>query len=441
MTNLHNWYQSLKKTLVFLVCIFGLSFSSIAFAGNVSLFAVDAEVRDVLNSLAAQENVSIVADQSVSGKISIKLIDVPFDNALDLIAKARGLTYHVNDNVIIVGGGDGMGRNFGQVHIFQLKYANPIEILPSIALVIGDKDVKTPKIPKVSKAPDLSSNNLDDNNSDTETINNQRLQIDSATNSVVFFGTDTEAYRIRDLLAQLDVPYSQVLLECEIVAMDDNASKDLGMEWSWSQLPIMPERDGTTVTRPSMPSGTMGGVIGFGRSPEGFPYEFYYQAKLNAMVTEGKATVLSKPKIMTLNGKEAMLNIGGEVPIINTVVNNGISQTTTDYKPVGVILRYTPRINADGFITVRIYTEVSSAAYVPEVKTYQFNKRSAGSELRLKDGETIAIGGLIGKDEIRSMSKVPLLGDIPILGALFRNYKNSDKKTEVVIFLTARIVK
>ena len=126
------------------------------------------------------------------------------------------------------------------------------------------------------------------------------------------------------------------------------------------------------------------------------------------------------------------------VPTLSTT--NTTTTTTLSYRQAGIILRYTPRVNADGFITAKVHTEVSSPVYVDELKAYKFQKRSADTMVRLKDGETMVIGGLIGSTESRSLSKVPFLGDLPILGAFFRSVRNSKSESEIMIFLTAHIL-
>jgi len=159
------------------------------------------------------------------------------------------------------------------------------------------------------------------------------------------------------------------------------------------------------------------------------------------LVTDGNANVLAKPKIIALNGKEAIINIGDRVPIPTTTTSNNITTTSVTYENVGIILRYTPYINVDGQITAKVHTEVSSPTYVTEMKAYKFTTRSADTEVRLKDGETMVIGGLIGKEELNSIRRVPLLADLPIVGRLFESVSKSRDETEVIIFLTARIVK
>ncbi len=119
---------------------------------------------------------------------------------------------------------------------------------------------------------------------------------------------------------------------------------------------------------------------------------------------------------------------------------NSTTTTSITYRQAGIILRYTPRVNADGRITAQVHTEVSSPLYVDELKAYRFQKRSADTTVRLKDGETMVIGGLIGSEESRSLSKVPFLGDLPILGAFFRNVRTSKTDSEIMIFLTAHVL-
>ena len=277
----------------------------------------------------------------------------------------------------------------------------------------------------------------------------------------MFYGTASEAQKIRVVLDQIDIPYEQVSLEAQVMSINKTDSKNLGIEWEWSKAPqyyekYTPEKINidattgkTTSIKPaeiterasSFNEGTTGGIISFGRSPDGLPYEFYYAAKINALINNGKANILSKPKITTINGKEATINIGGEVPIPTLTVSDNTTTTTYEYKETGIILKYTPRVNDDGYITAKIHTEVSTPTYDADAKAYRFNKRSADTQVRLKDGETMVIGGLIGSDESKVMSKIPFLGDLPILGRFFSNVNNSKNESEVIIFVTARIVK
>ena len=159
------------------------------------------------------------------------------------------------------------------------------------------------------------------------------------------------------------------------------------------------------------------------------------------MIADGKAKMLARPNITTLQGHEAVINIGGEVPVPTQSVTESSTTTTMTYRQTGIILRCIPRVNTGGMITAEVHTEVSSPLYVNDIKAYRFQKRSADTTVRLRDGETMVIGGLIGSDESRSMSKVPFIGDVPILGSFFRNYKRNHTESEIMIFLTAHILK
>ena len=119
---------------------------------------------------------------------------------------------------------------------------------------------------------------------------------------------------------------------------------------------------------------------------------------------------------------------------------NTATTTSITYRDAGIILRCTPRVNPDGAITTKVHTEVSSPLYVDSLKAYQFQKRSADTVVRLKDGETMVIGGLIGSEESKSLSKVPFLGDLPILGAFFRSVRKSKSDSEIMMFLTAHVL-
>lgn len=121
-------------------------------------------------------------------------------------------------------------------------------------------------------------------------------------------------------------------------------------------------------------------------------------------------------------------------------MTNSTTTTSLEYHDAGIILRYTPRANDDGFITAKVHTEVSTPIYVEDMKAYKFQERTADTTVRLKDGETMVIGGLIGSEETRSLAKIPFLGDLPILGNFFKSVKRGKSDTELLIFLTAHVL-
>ena len=440
----------LKKFIIgCMLSLFLLPIVNCRAEASVTMNIVDSEVREVLTSLASIGGVNIVADDSVNGKITVQLAGVSFQEALDIITKTKGLQYQTIGNTIIVGTKNNMSAGFGQLHVFHLKFANPDDVVNAAKLALGLGGSTESSSTENSTQTTTTSNT---NNTNSTTSNNDgtttaeisgNLTVDKATNSLLFYGTASEAQKIRVVLDQIDIPYEQVSLEAQVMSINKTDSKNLGIEWEWSKAPqSYEEYTAEKITRASsFNKGTTGGIISFGRNPEGLPYEFYYAAKINALINNGKANILSKPKITTINGKEATINIGGEVPIPTLTVSDNTTTTTYEYKETGIILKYTPRVNDDGYITAKIHTEVSTPTYDADAKAYRFNKRSADTQVRLKDGETMVIGGLIGSDESKVMSKIPFLGDLPILGRFFSNVNNSKNESEVIIFVTARIVK
>lgn len=384
---------------------------------RVSINVIDAKVSEVLAALGRLGRVNIVADDLDAGKITVRFEGVKLSEALSLIAKAKGLDYQQSGDVVVICKKGALAANFGRLHYFKLRFADPMEAALAASLSIDGKR-KEEKIKNFAAEDILStakSEKVDYNIS-------ERLQVDRAVNALIFRGSDAEAERIRALLDVIDVAYPQVSLKAEVVAIDKNRTKELGIRWDWSDQQGEP------------------GVIAFGKNAEKSPFGVIYKAKVAALVAKNEAVVLASPNITTMNGREAVINIGGEVPVPTVSVTNSTTETSVEYRESGIILRYIPQINEDGFITAEVHTEVSSPVYVPEVNAYRFNKRSADTKIRLKNGETMVIGGLIGSEEIRAVSKVPFLADLPIFGRFFRHVEKNKNESEIIIFLTAHIV-
>ena len=384
----------------------------------VNMRVTDAPVRDVLTSLAAVSQVNIVVDDVVTGKITVSLEGISFLDALDIVTKTKGLAYKNTGNAIIVSTPEKLAQGFNTVHIVKLKYAKAEDIKKILLPIISEK----------------------------------KLAVDEKTNSILYTGSPAEEENLQAALTALDVPRRQVSLEAEVVAVYKTADQNLGVEWSWDALPAYPEREapGMTIGSDGKPTGVVTpgkvtrkdakGVIQFGRNPEGYPYEFYYQAKINALVAEGNAKVLAKPKLMATDGRQAVIFIGDHVPVVTEKKENGQTTATTEYVDAGIKLVYTPRIHDDGMITALVHTEVSTPTLIAEVKNFRITTRQADTVVRMKTGETLIIGGLIGSEQSDSHSGIPVLQDIPLLGNLFQSNHTAQAETEVVIFLTARLV-
>ena len=433
----------IKKYLILLVVILGIICSNILSVSANELEAVDVDIRNLLTSIALANNLNIVISDEVQGNVSVKLSNINAQDMIKIIVANNNYTYQFKDNVIYISKGD---KDIN-LYTVQINYLELDKIAQTINLMLTGN----------------LTDKIDDK--DKKTAINNKVMIDESENTISFYGTLKQYEQIKNFLQEQDKPQKQVSLEAKVTAIQKDAAKDLGVSWEWSKLPQSPEHEITydtvkhtvinedgskeeitdylpvdEVTRKWNDDENIPGVIRFGKGVDGYPYESYYAAKIDALISDGKANILARPNITTIQGKEAVINIGSEVPVPTVSTTNSTTTTSIKYREAGIILKCTPRVNEDGIITVKVHTEVSSPMYVEDMKAYRFQKRSADTIVRLKDGQTMVIGGLIGSDEAKQMSKIPFLGDIPILGNLFKHIQKSKSDTEVMIFLTAHEV-
>ncbi|MCI7539088.1 MAG: hypothetical protein MSA50_00620 [Veillonellaceae bacterium] len=431
-------------------CVFALAIAvlpSPASAAPAALHFDDAEVAEVLQAAARLGGYGIVLDSDVRGRITVDTSAEPAD-LLPRVARMYGLAAELRDGVFYISSA-AHAENVRQTYVFPVHYSAPEALLPAINLSLpeaGKRD-STPNSSSDTKKKEIrprTARQTDDEdaenakaqaeNTASRSRDDTRATVGTDGQSVVLYGTPAEANATRQLLRELDVPARQVALEAKVISLTNDASRELGITWDWSPLP---QYEGTRTYRGDS---AIPGIVQFGRGPEGHPFEWYYEAQLHALEQAGKAKVLSRPNITTLTGRETVIEIGSEVPVPEVETTSHSTTTSFTYHKAGIILRYTPYVSDDGRITAIVHTEVSSPVYVEDLKAYRFNKRSADTSVRLKDGETMVIGGLIGSEEAKSYRKIPLLGDIPVLGAFFKNVQKSKQSSEIMIFLTARIL-
>lgn len=431
-------------------CVFALAIAvlpSPASAAPVALHFDDAEVAEVLQAAARLGGYGIVLDSDVRGRITVDTSAEPAD-LLPRVARMYGLAAELRDGVFYISSA-AHAENVRQTYVFPVHYSAPEALLPAINLSLpeaGKRD-STPNSSSDTKKKEIrprTARQTDDEdaenakaqaeNTASRSRDDTRATVGTDGQSVVLYGTPAEADATRQLLRELDVPARQVALEAKVISLTNDASRELGVTWDWSPLP---QYEGT---RTYKDDSAIPGIVQFGRGPEGHPFEWYYEAQLHALEQSGKAKVLSRPNITTLTGREAVIEIGSEVPVPEVETTSRSTTTSFTYHKAGIILRYTPYVSDDGRITAIVHTEVSSPVYVEDLKAYRFKKRSADTSVRLKDGETMVIGGLIGSEEARNYRKIPFLGDIPVLGAFFKNVQKSKQSSEIMIFLTAHVL-
>ena len=407
--------------------------ASTVLASPMTIQATEGNVRALLLGAARMGGLDLVMDDAVGGTVSLSLTAEP-EEIIDYIAAAKGLVVLKEQGVYLI---TLPGRGSRSIHVYTLHHADPREIARMAKISLVEKGGTASSASdntdkgKGSKASEPRAD-------DAESV---RVMADPSTNSVVLYGTPAEARAMEEILKRLDVPAKQVSLEAKIVAISKDASRDLGVEWSWQSHRQPLERSWRQRwEQESYIKDPSSSTIRYGIGPGVLGYNVYLDAKVDALVTSGKAKLLSRPNITTLQGHEAVIEIGGEVPVPEQTTANNITTNSIKYRKAGIILRYTPRVNEFGDITASVHTEVSSPLYVDDIKAYRFQTRSADTNVRLRDGETMVIGGLIGSEEAQRLSKIPFLGDLPILGHFFRHTSKSRTESELLIFLKARIL-
>lgn len=251
---------------------------------------------------------------------------------------------------------------------------------------------------------------------------NDNLAIDRRLNAVVLMGTPAEVAAFKALIDKIDQPLSSVVLETQIVELTNSAAKDVGIDFTSGGGPI----SALTYKVGSLATGQGAGTL---------------QAAIFDQVSHGRGRIIAKPRIVALNGSPASILTGDSLPILTNIVVSGVNaiQQQVQYVNVGVNLQIQPRISSDGYVTSHLFSEVSSVTAFSQGFP-QISQRQASTSATVKDGDSFVIGGLLKESEISNMSKIPLLGDLPILGAFFRVRHDSSQSTNLYIIVTPHIV-
>ncbi len=375
---------------------------------TVNLDVKNADILDVLKLLANESGQNVVATQNVKGSVTLSLHDVPLSTALDLIVRTNGLDYRKVGNIFVVGTSDDLNKEFGSVGqeatqtvAFPIKYANPTDLGKQLAGVI----------PATA------------------------YTIDPRTDTVIVSGTPDIIQSARNFLALSDVPAPQVVFEVKVLDITHNANSDVGMQYSGSSPLDLFENCIACLAAQTVPVTTVGGNP---IAPQPFTRNaLFVQAQLNYLITHNEAQLLANPRVAALDNQPANLLVGQTYPLVYYSPQSG--QFQAQYIDIGVKLIITPTVNTDGYITTQMHVERSFITGLVQ----QFpilDNRKVDSDLRVKDGETIVLGGLLDDESTASISKVPLLGDIPILGAFFKNVQKTKTHQEVVFLITPHIM-
>lgn len=373
----------------------------------------EADVREVIDMLAAKAGLNIIYGDDVSGTITISLTKVPFEEAFKTVLNVRGLAARqAGDNILRIASPNTLlaeqKKSMLQTRVFFLNYAKASEIKP--------------QLDSVAAAEKRTANCIIDE------TNNALVVTDSA------MGMEDTAR----LIKSLDRRPRQVVIEAKFVEMQLQDDYHLGIQWYANSTRNNGVYSQAAVQIPFAQS--IYGAFTLGRVTANSQLE----ATLLAAAEKGKAKVLSDPKITTLNNKEANINITEQTPYTTEAWSATVPPVrtiTSEYVTTGIILKVTPIINSDGRILMKIKPSVSQVTETTIIGAAPgIDTREADTNVIVKDGETIVIGGLIKDMQSTTVFKVPLLGDIPLLGWLFRKKSVVRNRIELLIFVTPRIM-
>ena len=391
----------------------------------VTIHAEDAYLPGILAVLAKESGYNIVTDPSVNtqDKISIHLDEVPIEQAINLVVRAVGLGYEIVGNSFLIADPKKLDKEVGITpHVIELKYSDAVEVKELLS--------------------DLS----------------KQIQVDVSGNKLLINTSPRKIAEIKKVVEGIDVPAIQVLLETRLIEVALDMDKKLGIDWSKlakytnilaENAEALSEGSGSVVPDPSA-LGSLPATAPFNRLnednliPENFSRQMTaFDVTLDFLIKDNKADILADSKLVTLNGREATIKMMDIVPYI--LSSGGVGgQVQVQREEVGIKLTVLPSVNMDGDITVKVETEVASIFEFigPDRNIPRVKSRSSATTIRVKDGESIIIGGLISKDRKNTVYKLPLLHKIPWIGKkLFTSTDLVDRKTDLIIQITPSVLK
>lgn len=390
---------------------------------RVTLEFADADIRKIFQLIGEVSNLNILVGDDVTGTISIKLVNVPWDQALDVILDTKNLAMKRSGNIVVIRPRDKMTTQADEEVAAKKAYEKTLELRTKIFDVnyADAKDIATQFASYKSERGSITT--------------------DTRTNKVIVSDITPAIEKMEALMKELDVPEKQVLIEARIVEATSDLTRDLGIQWGTHY------NNGTTATLNTGFGGTVTNLVGTAGFATGYgaamgmtlgklARDFQLDMRLSAAESLGYTKIISSPKVLTLNNKAAKISQGKMQPY-QTTSSEG---TKTEFVEAALKLEVTPHITPNGQISMKIKANNDTVGDAPTGTAPPINKKEATTEMIVANGETTVIGGIYKDDEASTDTGVPLLKDIPVLGWLFKSNTTKKTKTELLIFITPRIV-
>ncbi|BAJ03979.1 type IV pilus biogenesis protein PilQ [Shewanella violacea DSS12] len=407
---------------------------------SLSLNFQSISVRTVLQIIADYNDFNLVTSDTVEGEITLRLDDVPWDQALDLILQTKGLGKRIEGNILMIAPSEELAIRESQQLKNQLEVQ---ELAPLYTEYLQINYAKAADIAELLKGEDSSL--LTSRGSAT---------VDERTNTLLVKDTEDTLENIHRLIEVLDIPIRQVLIEARMVTVKDNVSEDLGIQWGITDqqgtrgtsgsiegaesiagglIPALADR--LNVALPA-PAGAASIAFHVARLADGTILDM----ELSALEQENKGEIIASPRIMTSNQKAAYIEQGVQIPYVES---SSSGAATVSFKKAVLSLRVTPQITPDNRVILDLEITQDSQGEVvatPLGEAVSIDTQRIGTQVLVNHGETIVLGGIYQQNLISRVSKVPILGDIPFLGFLFRSTSDKNERQELLIFVTPKII-
>ncbi len=401
---------------------------------HVSANFQGASVSDILRIWASQYNLNLVAGEAIKGRVNIQLTDVELGDALNTILKSYGYHYIVKNNILLVKPFDEKINGELENQVIKLKYLDGFQLKPTIEPLLSEKGKIEPLISELPKSKD---NKTEDQRAD----------------AILVSDVWENVQKIEKVVTELDSEPAQLQIEVKLVEVSVGVNDQVGFNWpkkvtasvtgAETTAPITKSNNGSNNQQrylsgwyeiPGINDRWKLGVLTFDEM----------QATLAFLAQDNNSRLVSNPKVTTQDNKKATIEVATLQPIPE--VSRGISGDLITYreKPIGMMLEVIPRVSENDMITMNIHPVLEDIiGYVGPVDYPQpvTSKREVSTQVTVKEGESLAIGGLLKTTETKAVEKVWLLGDIPLLGYLFRHTTTRKEKTDLLIFITPQILK
>lgn len=414
---------------------------------KIDLNFQNVSVRSVLQILAEVAQLNLVVDDAVEGEITLRLKHVPWDQALDIVLKTRGLDKRQVGNVLLVAPAEQIAER-ERIELESQKQVEELSPLKTDFIQVDYRKASEMRT-RIYEAKLVSERGF--------------IVADDQTNILMVRETTNQIEEIRRTLRKFDTEVSQIMIEARLVTASTEFTRDLGVKWGFGWL-----GDKTSIGGGSGVNGFPASTNQFGKSKAGFSgpqlsaggqstqlgidlgvtpqssirlgyatNNFLISTELSALQSEGKAEIVSQPKVITTNGKAARIESGQEIPY--QTVEDG--EVKIEFKDVVLRLDVTPQITPGDRIALDLKITQDSVGEVLGNGEISINTNELETSVVVKDGDTIVLGGVYRNEVVDALAKTPLLGDLPVVGGLFRRTELEDNKVELLIFITPKLIR